>query len=175
MKHEASRLDVADAYDCCLGNSHSKASQMYISWRATMNLMRVRYAQKVIERALSEVELENTPVAWRLLEEAHVFSQPFSGLHFYVHWEMLSLAFHEKDPRKIRGQILHLLLLVRDFMLRRGRLCSSKCWGVGMSQVGPVSKHILIKLKKLEVSEKRRIQRGGLLEKYQRKFPLSRG
>lgn len=48
--------------------------------------------------------------AWRLLEEAHVLSQSFAGLHVRSHVAMLGLAVQLRDPREIAGQAIRIVL-----------------------------------------------------------------
>lgn len=44
------------------------------------------------------------------LEKAHVISQPFAFIHFYVHWKMLLLAWHFGVWPEVFGQIPRLVL-----------------------------------------------------------------
>ena len=47
---------------------------------------------------------------WELLEDAHVLSQPFAGLHTRVHAAMLLMGWKARDVREIRGQLLRLVV-----------------------------------------------------------------
>jgi hypothetical protein len=46
----------------------------------------------------------------RILERAHLVSQPYAAPHFLVHWEMFKLAFISLQWRELLGQIPRLLL-----------------------------------------------------------------
>ena len=48
--------------------------------------------------------------AWRQLERAHIYGQPWAVEHTHVHWLMLKFGFHIKDKREIIGQIPRLLV-----------------------------------------------------------------
>lgn len=48
--------------------------------------------------------------AWRQLERAHIYGQPWALEHTQVHWLMLKFGFHIKDKREIIGQIPRLLV-----------------------------------------------------------------
>jgi len=48
--------------------------------------------------------------AWRLLEDAHVLSQPWAVAHVGVHWAMLRAAFAQRDGAEVRGQVLRLVV-----------------------------------------------------------------
>jgi hypothetical protein len=42
---------------------------------------------------------------WTLLEDAHVFSQPWAWLHVRVHGSMFVAAVMQRDVREVRGQL----------------------------------------------------------------------
>ena len=46
---------------------------------------------------------------WRLLEDAHILSQPWARPHTRVHAAMLAAGWRARDVREVRGQILRLL------------------------------------------------------------------
>jgi hypothetical protein len=46
---------------------------------------------------------------WRLLEDAHILSQPWALPHTRVHAAMLAAGWRARDAREVRGQILRLL------------------------------------------------------------------
>ena len=46
---------------------------------------------------------------WRLLEDAHVLSQPWVWPHVRVHGAMLVTGWKARDTREVRGQLLRLL------------------------------------------------------------------
>ncbi|MFN3695848.1 MAG: DUF3703 domain-containing protein [Pseudobdellovibrio sp.] len=84
-----------------------------------LNLLRTQYADRLVLRAVVEIRNRNYEVAWELLEEAHVFAQPDSKSHFYVHWNMLWLAQKTKDKREVWGQFVRLLLSIPSSVLRK--------------------------------------------------------
>jgi hypothetical protein len=47
---------------------------------------------------------------WRLLEDAHVLSQPWAVAHVRVHWRMLTLALRTHDRRELTGQMIRLVV-----------------------------------------------------------------
>ncbi len=93
-----------------------------------MNKARIQYADRLIQQAKSEVKKRDFRLAWKQMEEAHIFSQPFARLHFYVHWEMLILALRERSYREVFGQILRLIVAVPGYQLSvspyRGEECN---------------------------------------------------
>jgi hypothetical protein len=50
--------------------------------------------------------------SWKLLQIAHIGSQPWALLHFCVHFEMLKLALATKNAQEIFGQIVRLVLAI---------------------------------------------------------------
>lgn len=52
----------------------------------------------------------NFPVAWELLEDAHVLSQPLAFAHVRVHVAMLGVGVRTRDRREILGQMLRLIV-----------------------------------------------------------------
>ena len=49
-------------------------------------------------------------VAWQLLEDAHVLSQPLAFAHVRVHVAMLRLGVHTRDGREVLGQLVRLIV-----------------------------------------------------------------
>ena len=47
---------------------------------------------------------------WRLLEDAHVLSQPWAWPHVRVHGAMFAAGFVRRDVREVRGQLLRLVV-----------------------------------------------------------------
>lgn len=47
---------------------------------------------------------------WRLLEDAHVLSQPWAWAHIRVHAAMLCAGWGSRDVREVRGQLVRLLV-----------------------------------------------------------------
>ncbi|MEO6469434.1 MAG: DUF3703 domain-containing protein [Acidimicrobiia bacterium] len=51
-----------------------------------------------------------TNTAWRLLEEAHVLSQPWAWPHVKVHAVMLRLGWRTRDRREVTGQMVRMVV-----------------------------------------------------------------
>lgn len=67
-----------------------------------------------LRRSLDDAALRDragdTEGAWRLLEEAHVLSQPWAWPHVKVHLAMLRLGFRRRDLTEVYGQVMRVLL-----------------------------------------------------------------
>ncbi|OWY65169.1 hypothetical protein B7486_43455 [cyanobacterium TDX16] len=50
-----------------------------------------------LHQARAAVETENFADAWTALQRAHVLGQTFPLPHAIAHWEMLKLAWRQKD------------------------------------------------------------------------------
>lgn len=59
--------------------------------------------------AREEARSDNRTVAWTLLEEAHVLSQPWAWPHIRVHAAMLTLGWRTHDRREVAGQLLRIV------------------------------------------------------------------
>lgn len=62
-----------------------------------MNLVREQYIDQIVVKAKTEIEKGNFEVAWKHLEDAHIFSQPDARIHIYIHYVMLTLALKLKN------------------------------------------------------------------------------
>lgn len=47
---------------------------------------------------------------WRLLEDAHVLSQPWATWHVRVHGSMLAAGVRQRDRREVFGQLVRLVV-----------------------------------------------------------------
>ncbi len=56
---------------------------------------------------------------WRLLEDAHVLSQPWARWHVRVHLAMLAAGVRERDVREVWGQLVRLVVAGPGSMTRR--------------------------------------------------------
>lgn len=139
-----------------------------------MNLMQNQYADRAVIRARSEIKSERYDLAWKYLEEAHIFSQPDAAMHVYVHWEMFQLAKKQRNKSEFFGQLVRLLLAVPSSVLRLYPAGNNGRSNVGLFSPMPLSKRNEKKMRELERLEKRRIEEGGTLQKYQRQYPLTR-
>jgi hypothetical protein len=128
----------------------------------------------MINRALQETKGGDHTVAWKLLEEAHIFSQIIPYQHAHVHWQMLSLAFKERSYQEMWGQCLRFLLVVPASLTRQYPPGNSGRSNVSMFAPMPIPMALKTKFRRFEMLEERRIKAGGILPKYQRKFPLTR-
>ncbi len=139
-----------------------------------MNLVRFQHAERVISRASEKTQSGDRASAWKLLEDAHIFSQPFASLHLYVHWLMLNLAISDRNFGEIFGQIMRLLVAVPGSWTKLYPVGNPGRSNVNMFVPLPLSKGMAAKIRELEKLEKRRIDNGGVLPKYQRQHPLTR-
>lgn len=67
------------------------------------------YYQQELANYQEAFEQGHLPLAWRHLERAHIFGQPWAVEHSEVHWIMLKFGFAIKSWKEIRGQILRLV------------------------------------------------------------------
>jgi hypothetical protein len=68
---------------------------------------RLRADRRAARAALRAGDVDT---AWRLLEDAHVLSQPWAVAHVGVHRDMLRTAMAQRDGAEARGQVLRLLV-----------------------------------------------------------------
>lgn len=52
----------------------------------------------------------NFAIAWELLEDAHVLSQPLAFAHVRVHIAMLRVGVRTRDRREVLGQLFRLIV-----------------------------------------------------------------
>ena len=114
-----------------------------------MNSERELHASKIIERAKREAQNGEHEVSWKLLEEAHIFSQPYAALHLYVHWEMLSLAIEQGDTREVRSQILRMIFALPASWSGRYPVGNTGRGNVSMFAPMPLPKRISNKIEEL--------------------------
>lgn len=125
-----------------------------------MNLMRYQHADRLVARAIVETQNCNYKAAWILLEEAHIFAQPDPSTHFYVHWQMLIVAFKSKDKREIWGQVIRLVLSAPSSVFRSYPIGNTGRSSVGLFTQMKLSQRNQIKLEKLDKQEMKRIEEG---------------
>lgn len=136
-----------------------------------MNLMRYQHADRLVARAVVETQNGNYKGAWTLLEEAHVFAQPDPSTHFYVHWQMLVVAFKTKDRKELYGQIIRLVLSVPSSVFRSYPIGNTGRSNVGLFTSMKLSQRNEIKLDKLDKQEKQRIEEGKRMLTVEQKPP----
>ena len=139
-----------------------------------MSEFRVQHADKLIRRAKVEAKVGNVSLAWKFLESAHIFSQPYAGLHMYVHWEMCLLAYEERNYREVFGQFLRLVLAAPASIFKRYPVGNTGRAEVSMFQPMQIPKHIAKKIRELEKIEREFVAAGGRHKENQRQHPISR-
>lgn len=139
-----------------------------------MNEVRAHHCDKLILRSKVEAHSGEHEVAWKLLEEAHIFSQSYIALHMYVHWEMLRLAFKEQDSVEIIGQIIRFVLAGPASLFRLYPEGNTGRSDVGIFKKMDLPKRISEKMKELDRTEIERRKNDGKVKKYQRQHPISR-
>ncbi|MBX2994897.1 MAG: DUF3703 domain-containing protein [Bdellovibrionaceae bacterium] len=135
------------------------------------NYVRLLHSQRVIERAQEQIALGHISPAWKLLEEAHIFSQPYGLEHTKVHWLMLQLSLREKNYAEAWGQFLRLLVAFPGSMTGSYPLGNTGRSGVSMFKPMQIPKGVADKIEKLNKMEAERISNGGKIEKYRPQHP----
>lgn len=115
-----------------------------------MSDFQIAHTERLVQKSKKFAELGNLTRAWSLLEEAHIFSQPFAGVHFYVHWEMLKLATLEASAKEFFGQLARLTLAVPASALGIYPQGNTGRSNVGMFQPMRISPEVQKKIKELE-------------------------
>lgn len=139
-----------------------------------MSEFRKAYTDKLVIRAKVEITLGNNLMAWRLLEDAHVFSQPYVASHLFVHWEMLKLAVFEREFQEVVGQIFRFVLAAPGSLFKTYPIGNTGRSDVNMFMPMPLSNRVQRKLREFEKFERLRVKQGGILQKPQRQHPLTR-
>ncbi|MEQ1722193.1 MAG: DUF3703 domain-containing protein [Pseudobdellovibrio sp.] len=137
-----------------------------------MNLIRIKHIDQLVIKAKDEFQKGQHHISWQLLEEAHIFSQPFSLIHSYVHWEMLVLSFKTNDRAEFFGQILRLVLAAPSSILKTYPTGNNGRSRAGLFTHFKISNILEKKLIKLDKLEAKRIKSGGKIVKYIRKHPI---
>lgn len=139
-----------------------------------MNMICMQYVEKLVVKARFHAERCDYSLAWRILEDAHIFSQPYVRSHMYVHAEMLRLAVAEKNMKEIWGQIIRIALAAPASILKRFPVGNTGRSDLGIFTELPLSKKNGDRIRSLEKMEKKRLENGGALPKYRRQFPITR-
>jgi hypothetical protein len=61
------------------------------------------------KKAVAEQDFET---AWIALQRAHILGQTDAIAHFTAHWQMLKLAWRQRDLREVAGQLLPTLVAI---------------------------------------------------------------
>lgn len=82
-----------------------------------------------IRQARAAIGTGNFAAAWTALQRAHILGQAYPLPHAIAHWEMLKLAWKQRDVKEIAGQIIPTVLAIpltllfgRKRYLRDGRV-----------------------------------------------------
>jgi hypothetical protein len=75
---------------------------------------------------------------WRLLEDAHVMSQPWAWWHIRVHGAMFAAGVRERDDREVWGQLVRLMVAGPGSITRRYPLGNTGRARVPATQPEPV-------------------------------------
>jgi hypothetical protein len=65
-----------------------------------------------LRQARTAIEAEDFESAWIALQRAHIFGQPEPIAHAIAHWNMLKLAWKQRDVKEIAGQLMPTLLAI---------------------------------------------------------------
>jgi hypothetical protein len=137
-------------------------------------LFREKHIDNLVDRAKKEIAEGKTDVAWALLEEAHIVSQPMAAYHMYVHWQMLLLAWLVRDYKEIFGQIVRFLVAAPGSIAKRYPIGNTGRSNVNMFKPMPIPGRIAAKIEDLDSQEKLRLENGGDIKESQRTYPLTR-
>lgn len=61
-------------------------------------------------RAKTAIAAEDFEMAWSALQRAHILGQRDAVAHTIAHWNMLKLAWKQRDFREVTGQLLPTVL-----------------------------------------------------------------
>jgi 2-polyprenyl-3-methyl-5-hydroxy-6-metoxy-1,4-benzoquinol methylase len=65
-----------------------------------------------LRKAKTAIAAKDYETAWTALQRAHILGQAYPLPHAFAHWEMLKLAWIQRDIKEIAGQILPTVLAV---------------------------------------------------------------
>lgn len=116
-----------------------------------MNSEAYHYIRARIENANEAKQQEKFLLAWDLLEEAHILSQPFPSLHTAVHWTMFCLALRQGSAREIVGQAIRLVLAAPGSFTKRYPIGNTGRSNVSMFRPMPTSGAIEKKMRDLGI------------------------
>lgn len=63
-----------------------------------------------LEGAKTAIVAQDFEAAWTALQRAHILGQRNAVAHTIAHWNMLKLAWKQRDFREVRGQLLPVLI-----------------------------------------------------------------
>ncbi len=65
-----------------------------------------------LEKAKKATAAQDFETAWTALQRAHILGQRDAIAHTIAHWNMLKLAWKQRDFREVMGQFIPVLLAV---------------------------------------------------------------
>jgi hypothetical protein len=65
-----------------------------------------------LQRAKTAIVEQDFETAWTALQRAHVLGQTDTISHTIAHWQMLKLAWRQRDCREVTGQLLPTIVAV---------------------------------------------------------------
>lgn len=65
-----------------------------------------------LEKAKTAIVAQDFETAWIVLQRAHMLGQRDAIAHTIAHWNMLKLAWKQRDLREVMGQLMPVLLAV---------------------------------------------------------------
>ena len=63
-----------------------------------------------LRTAKTAIATQDFETAWIALQRAHILGQRDVSAHTVAHWNMLKLAWKQRDFREVRGQIMPVLI-----------------------------------------------------------------
>jgi hypothetical protein len=63
-----------------------------------------------LKKAKTAIAAQDFETAWTALQRAHILGQRDTVAHTIAHWNMLKLAWRQRDFREVRGQIMPVLI-----------------------------------------------------------------
>lgn len=139
-----------------------------------MHLFREKHINNLVDRAQKEIAEGRVEVAWALLEEAHIVSQPIAAFHMYVHWQMILLAWLVRDYKELFGQFIRFLVAAPGSVAKRYPIGNTGRSNVNMFKPMAIPGRIAAKIEFLDSQEKIRLENGGQIKETQRTYPLTR-
>lgn len=65
-----------------------------------------------LEKAKTAIVAQDFETAWTALQRAHILGQRDTIAHTIAHWNMLKLAWEQRDFREVMGQLMPVLLAI---------------------------------------------------------------
>jgi hypothetical protein len=70
------------------------------------------YFEAELDKAHIAIETQDFESAWIALQRAHILGQTEPMAHAIAHWNMLKLAWKQRDVKEIAGQLMPTLLAI---------------------------------------------------------------